>query len=66
MARTDWTVCDSCGEVDLTTRDRDNGNRECDACWRSALEHGHLHGLHQNLDGEAEFVVGCPLCPVTR
>lgn len=66
MGQTDGLVCDSCGKVDLTTVDRENGNRECDPCWRSALAHGHIHGLHQDLDGEAEYVVGCPLCPVTR
>jgi hypothetical protein len=50
------TECDNCGETALTVRDRDNGNAECDTCWRDSLAFGHFHGLHE------EPVDGCPTC----
>jgi hypothetical protein len=56
-------ACDSCGEPDSTIAWRDNGSAECDRCWRSSLEHGHLHGLHQNENGDAVWIKDCPLCP---
>lgn len=55
-------ICDNCGEPHGSTKLRDNGSNDCDACWRSALEHGHKHGMHVDDDGNDEYVNDCPLC----
>jgi len=56
-------TCDQCGDDQPSTTDRNNGMRECDPCWRESLRHGHLHGMHQDMDGQREAVPGCPGCP---
>jgi hypothetical protein len=56
-------VCDNCAEPHPDVRERSNGSAECDRCWRASLEHGHVHGLHTDLDGAPEDVADCPLCP---
>ena len=55
-------ICDSCGERHVTVQDRDNGTAECTECWRSALAHGHAHGLHQSEAGYAILIDDCPDC----
>lgn len=58
-------ACDTCGEPSQTIAQRPNGEACCDACWRSALAHGHTHGLHD--DGSADptdpVLDDCPHCP---
>lgn len=55
-------TCDQCNERSTDVIERPNGSAECLRCWRSALRHGHEHGLHMDQDGNPEDVEGCPLC----
>jgi hypothetical protein len=57
-------ICDSCGGERTDTADRPNGCAECLVCWRSALAHGHLHGLHTDDDSDPLYnaVPDCPSC----
>ncbi len=55
--------CDTCNEISVTVQYReDGGQTTCATCYADALAFGHLHGLHQDEDGEALIVEGCPSC----
>ena len=54
--------CYTCNEpAQLTTHD-DGESYICDTCWRDALAHGHMHGLHDD-SNDSLPVPDCPLCP---
>jgi hypothetical protein len=55
-------LCESCGEQSTTVADRAHGTRECLPCYKSALEHGHCHGLHTDTRFDFAPVPDCPLC----
>jgi hypothetical protein len=58
-------TCEQCGERRDDVTDRPSGMATCYPCWREALRHGHLHGLHT--DGEEDpadpELDHCPDCP---
>lgn len=62
------SICDNCGEdrPDVKIRPQGGDASMCDACWRGALEHGHMHGLHDDADDPDLPVDDCPLCPKRR
>jgi hypothetical protein len=57
--------CEQCGEHRDDVQDRPDGCAECYSCWRAALAHGHLHGLHTDGSGDpADAELDhCPECP---
>lgn len=61
---TPWAECHNCGDVLVSVRAREDGVPHCDRCWRSALEYGHRHGLHdEKTDLDVPVPVeGCPVC----
>lgn len=65
MTQQQLRECDQCAKMRADVEVRENGQDECMECWRSSLEHGHMHGIHDDgVEDPADPILDdCPLCP---